>query len=105
MGGNRGHGQRVAADLGEPLPHSHDCRPSGLVGAIMLETVWVCPWAGGDDAARVRKEDAGSWQRRRIAASRRRAVEIPDEPLFAPAFPPLSPTPRPQPPYPNRAPC
>jgi hypothetical protein len=30
----------------QELPHSDDCRPSGLVGAMMLETAWACPRAG-----------------------------------------------------------
>ena len=35
----------------QELPHSHDCRPSGLVGMI-LETAWTCPGLGGGGAGR-----------------------------------------------------
>lgn len=43
----------------QELPHSHDCRPSGLVGMI-LELAWTCPGLEGGGAGRARKHDAGN---------------------------------------------
>jgi hypothetical protein len=59
----------------QELPHSHDCRPSGLVGMI-LETAWTCPGLEGGGAGRARKQDAGT-ERRARAICRRKSPEPP----------------------------
>jgi hypothetical protein len=97
--------RRGVTKLGSALLASLSCHcgaRAGLVGVRMLKTVCVCPWAGGG-GARARKEILEVGRAAYTAACRRRAVEIPGEPLFGPAFPRLSPTPRS--PYPNADPA